>query len=160
MSKIRQSAWTREEDTLLANTVLQYIQEGKTQLDAFAKVATKLSRTKAACGFRWNATLRDRYQAEIEQAKALRKKLSENYVTDEQALPQVLTSVHEQIYTAISLLETLKVTARPIEAENYTKQLIKELQAENSLLKRQLMRYEAAWKEMKKLGQWVYEEEK
>lgn len=158
MKEIRQSAWTKEEDQILANTVLQYIQEGKTQLDAFAKVAAKLSRTKAACGFRWNATLRKQYVQEIEQAKSFRKKQQENELTDEHTLPHLLGNIHEQIHTAISLLETLKVTARPTETSGCEKHIIERLQAENDRLKRQLLRYEAAWKEMEKLGQWVYEQ--
>ncbi len=54
----RQDAWTEEEDKILAETVLRYIRDGKTQLEAFKMVAEHLSRTSAACGFRWNATLR------------------------------------------------------------------------------------------------------
>ncbi|HLS20153.1 MAG TPA: RsfA family transcriptional regulator [Bacillota bacterium] len=158
MSEIRQSAWTKEEDTLLANTVLRYIQEGKTQLDAFADVATKLSRTAAACGFRWNATLRKKYATDIERAKTSRKKSPQNKNSDDRTLPYTLTNINEQIYTAISLLETLKVSARPFTTQGDAKNIIEQLQAENSRLKKQLLRYEAAWKEMKKIGEWVYEE--
>lgn len=38
MTGVRQDAWTKEEDELLANVVLQYIREGGTQLEAFAEV--------------------------------------------------------------------------------------------------------------------------
>ncbi|KAF0995766.1 RsfA family transcriptional regulator [Geobacillus sp. TFV-3] len=69
----RQDAWTKEEDELLANVVLQYIREGNTQLEAFAEVGRRLSRTAAACGFRWNSCVRKQYKEEIEQAKQERK---------------------------------------------------------------------------------------
>lgn len=73
MTGVRQDAWTKEEDELLANVVLQYIREGGTQLEAFAEVGRRLSRTAAACGFRWNSYVRKQYKEEIEQAKQERK---------------------------------------------------------------------------------------
>src|SRR5699024_1558572 len=69
----RQDAWTEYEHTLLAEIVLRHIREGKTQLEAFKEVAEKLSRTSAACGFRWNAAIRKRYEDAIELAKKERK---------------------------------------------------------------------------------------
>jgi len=71
--KTRQDAWSHEEDVLLAETVLQYIREGKTQLAAFEVVGRQLHRTAAACGFRWNAEVRKRHLEAIEQAKKQRK---------------------------------------------------------------------------------------
>ncbi|AMX84134.1 DNA-binding protein [Geobacillus subterraneus] len=73
MTGVRQDAWTKEEDELLADVVLQYIREGGTQLEAFAEVGRRLSRTAAACGFRWNSYVRKQYKEEIEQAKQERK---------------------------------------------------------------------------------------
>src|SRR5690625_310927 len=64
MNTTRQDAWTKDEDTLLAEVVLRYIREGRTQLEAFKEVAKRLSRTSAACGFRWNATIRKQYAEE------------------------------------------------------------------------------------------------
>ena len=52
MNKRRQDSWTSDENRLLIETVLTYIREGKTQLEAFKAVGEKLSRTAAACGFR------------------------------------------------------------------------------------------------------------
>ncbi|WP_058305613.1 RsfA family transcriptional regulator [Gracilibacillus massiliensis] len=72
----RQDAWTNDEDILLAETVLRYIREGQTQLEAFREVGEKLSRTSAACGFRWNATLRKQYEEAIQLAKRNRKKIT------------------------------------------------------------------------------------
>lgn len=73
MTKLRQDAWSHEEDILLKGTVLKYIKSGQTQLEAFDLVAKELHRTPAACGFRWNKELRGRYQAEIGEAKILRQ---------------------------------------------------------------------------------------
>ena len=59
--KVRQDAWTEEDDLLLAETVLRHVREGSTQLNAFEEVGDKLNRTSAACGFRWNAVVRHNY---------------------------------------------------------------------------------------------------
>lgn len=69
----RQDAWSRDEDLLLAEVVLRYIREGGTQLQAFEDVGRQLSRTAAACGFRWNSYVRKQYKSGIELAKKQRK---------------------------------------------------------------------------------------
>ena len=69
MTSVRQDAWTKDEDLLLAEVVLRHIREGSTQLKAFEEVGQKLSRTPAACGFRWNSTVRKQYKSGIELAK-------------------------------------------------------------------------------------------
>lgn len=66
---MRQDSWTSEHDQVLANTVLNYIRCGSTQLKAFEEVADVLGRTPAACGFRWNSEVRKRYAEEIGKAK-------------------------------------------------------------------------------------------
>ncbi|MBM6619700.1 RsfA family transcriptional regulator [Bacillus suaedaesalsae] len=71
--KVRSDAWTHEDDLLLAETVLRYIREGGTQLQAFEEVGDKLNRTSAACGFRWNAEIRRQYEQAIQIAKKQRK---------------------------------------------------------------------------------------
>lgn len=72
-TKTRQDAWTEENDLLLAETVLRHVREGSTQLNAFEEVGDKLNRTSAACGFRWNAVVRHRYEKALELAKKQRK---------------------------------------------------------------------------------------
>jgi len=67
--KQRQDAWTEEDDLLLAETVLRHVREGSTQLNAFEEVGDKLNRTSAACGFRWNAVVRHRYEEALQLAK-------------------------------------------------------------------------------------------
>ncbi|NGP44354.1 RsfA family transcriptional regulator [Bacillaceae bacterium SIJ1] len=71
--KIRQDAWSSEEDELLAQVVLRHIRSGSTQLKAFEEVAVQVQRTPAACGFRWNAAIRKQCSEQIEEAKASRK---------------------------------------------------------------------------------------
>src|SRR5690625_1131650 len=71
--KVRQDAWSHEDDLLLAETVLRHIREGSTQLNAFEEVGDKLNRTSAACGFRWNAEIRNKYESAIDLAKRQRK---------------------------------------------------------------------------------------
>jgi prespore-specific regulator len=73
MAKVRQDAWSHEDDLLLAETVLRHIREGSTQLNAFEEVGDKLNRTSAACGFRWNAEVRQKYDSAIDLAKRQRK---------------------------------------------------------------------------------------
>ena len=71
--KVRQDAWTEENDLLLAETVLRHVREGSTQLNAFEEVGDKLDRTSAACGFRWNAVVRHQYEKALALAKKQRK---------------------------------------------------------------------------------------
>ncbi|SEN45969.1 prespore-specific regulator [Mesobacillus persicus] len=71
--KVRQDAWTEENDLLLAETVLRHVREGSTQLNAFEEVGDQLDRTSAACGFRWNAVVRHQYEKALQLAKKQRK---------------------------------------------------------------------------------------
>ena len=84
MSTTRQDAWTRDEDLLLAEVVLRHIREGGTQLQAFEEVGKKLSRTAAACGFRWNSSIRKQYKSGIELAKKQRKEGKKRPIVREQ----------------------------------------------------------------------------
>ena len=88
MTKVRQDAWSHEDDLLLAETVLRHIREGSTQLEAFEEVGDKLNRTGAACGFRWNAIVRKKYEKAIELAKKQRKELKRT----QQRRPRVYAS--------------------------------------------------------------------
>ncbi|AXF55481.1 RsfA family transcriptional regulator [Salicibibacter kimchii] len=74
MTALRQDAWSEEEDLMLAEVVLKNIREGGTQLQAFEEVGKKLERTSAACGFRWNATIRKKYDEAVKIAKQQKKK--------------------------------------------------------------------------------------
>jgi len=84
MSPTRQDAWSQDEDLLLAEVVLRHIREGGTQLQAFEEVGKQLSRTSAACGFRWNSFVRKQYKTGIELAKKQRKELKKQTVLAEE----------------------------------------------------------------------------
>lgn len=73
MAKVRQDAWSHEDDLLLAETVLRHVRDGSTQLNAFDEVGDVLNRTSAACGFRWNAEVRKKYEHAMDLAKRQRK---------------------------------------------------------------------------------------
>lgn len=80
--KTRRDAWTLDNDKLLAETVLAYVQNGHTQTAAFEEVGNQLNRTAAACGYRWNAEVRKKYVKEFEDAKKRRKELARNKERD------------------------------------------------------------------------------
>ncbi|GHI01264.1 RsfA family transcriptional regulator [Neobacillus kokaensis] len=84
MSQTRQDAWSQDEDLLLAEVVLRHIREGGTQLQAFEEVGKQLSRTAAACGFRWNSYVRKQYKSGIELAKKQRKESKLQSVASDQ----------------------------------------------------------------------------
>ena len=67
--KVRQDGWTEAEDKWLAEAVLSHIKSGSTQLRAFEEIAQKVNRTPAACGFRWNSSIRKESQQQIDKAK-------------------------------------------------------------------------------------------
>jgi prespore-specific regulator len=100
MSPTRQDAWSQDEDLLLAEVVLRHIREGGTQLQAFEEVGKQLSRTSAACGFRWNSFVRKQYKSGIELAKKQRKELKKQGVPAEKDYPKEL--VNEEITSPVS----------------------------------------------------------
>lgn len=154
MNTTRQDAWTKEEDVLLAETVLHYIREGKTQLEAFKKVGKKVTRTPAACGFRWNASIRKQYAEAIQLAKDERKNGPVEW--DQAYLPTQKPSEHDHIDTAILLLKEMKyekaMNEHHVQEDGSTNDQLKK---ENDQLAQQLQRYEEAWNEIQKLWEWV-----
>ncbi|MBD8839415.1 RsfA family transcriptional regulator [Paenibacillus sp. CFBP 13594] len=68
----RSDSWSSQDDNLLTQTVLSYIEGGKTQLQAFDDSGELLDRTPAACGFRWNSFLRHKFKKEINEAKIIK----------------------------------------------------------------------------------------
>ncbi len=103
MSVSRQDAWTPDEDLILAEFVLRHIREGSTQLVAFEEVGKRLSRTTAACGFRWNSYVRKQYTSGIELAKKQRK----------EGRKQLLKEKHDK-----PLLEEIQKGEQPVEPLN------------------------------------------
>ncbi|MBB6455016.1 RsfA family transcription factor [Salirhabdus euzebyi] len=142
----RQDAWTDEEDVLLAEIVLRFIREGKTQLEAFEEVAKQLSRTPAACGFRWNATVRKQYDKAIQMAKEARRKKDKPKVKTEN-----VSNTHQpfEFDEAIELLKKIKETYET-SAVSYdmVDERIKQISQENEILKKKIERYENALEEI------------
>lgn len=65
----RKDQWTEQDDKILVDTVLEIVTKGGTQIHAFDIVAKRLGRTRQACGFRWNKTLRHSFGHALIQAK-------------------------------------------------------------------------------------------
>ncbi|WP_180953699.1 hypothetical protein [Bacillus sp. T33-2] len=57
----RKDAWTKEDDDRLAAMVIEYLNSGKTKIEAFKQAGAILSRTPGACRYRWNVVLKDRF---------------------------------------------------------------------------------------------------
>jgi RsfA family transcription factor len=147
MNDTRQDAWTQDEDLTLAETVLRFIREGKTQLEAFREVANKLSRTSAACGFRWNATIRKQYQHAIQSAKEERKSgLKKEAVVTDFNEPKEKDTIDSAIQLLIKMKSQFPDDNILVDKVNQKK--LDYLESENEKLKGQVERYDHAWHEM------------
>ncbi len=147
--KVRQDAWTHEDDLLLAETVLRHIREGSTQLLAFEEVGDKLNRTSAAVGFRWNAIVRNKYEKAIELAKKQRKERKRAQAMKPIRSSAVLNSQQTKpidLQDVINYLKELKDDqSKSTEMRDLKEQLEKEkaqLKAENEELKQKLKKLE------------------
>jgi prespore-specific regulator len=137
MSPTRQDAWSQDEDLLLAEVVLRHIREGGTQLQAFEEVGKQLSRTSAACGFRWNSFVRKQYKSGIELAKKQRKELKKQSIPQEKDNPNEVVSEETPSSTVtfqsvLHYLDDLHKKASSVssieEAKEKSNQKIKELE--------------------------------
>jgi prespore-specific regulator len=119
--KVRQDAWTDEDDLLLAETVLRHVREGSTQLNAFEEVGDKLNRTSAACGFRWNAVVRHRYEKALQLAKKQRKQKNRILGKDQGGKKKLLytppVSPLEELETMVEIGELNMVEAADFKDE-------------------------------------------
>jgi RsfA family transcription factor len=151
MRKARQDAWTKDEDIVLAEIVLRYIRNGKTQLEAFKQAAKSLSRTSSACGFRWNAAIRKQHLEAIEIAKNQRKQLT--FTTP----PSEMEGNPQSIDSVISLLQKMRDhdLANQREEKDDVAALTASLQAENEELRTIIKRYQEAWHEIGRVWEWI-----
>lgn len=69
MSLQRIDAWTEQDDKILVQTILDYVRNGKTQLQAFKDAGERLDRSGRACGYQWNYNLRKKYVEELRIAR-------------------------------------------------------------------------------------------
>lgn len=150
MAKVRQDAWTHEDDLLLAETVLRHIREGSTQLNAFEEVGDALNRTSAACGFRWNAEVRNQYVDAIELAKRQRKEKKRQEAGRPKRIYQAKEANRELVFenelnlsTVIQYLQSLQYD---LSHSHENKSKVESLYEENKRLKEEK---EAIKKELK-----------
>lgn len=131
----RHDSWTNDNDLLLARIVLQNIRSGRTQLAAFKEAAKRLSRTPAACGFRWNVHVRKQYEEEIQRAKQNR-----------QAGNSISPSQPKKDMNSFSInLDDIIIFLRNYKEANELKHLqnqIEYLKAENHSLSQRITMYE------------------
>ena len=141
MTTTRQDAWTQDEDLLLAEVVLRHIREGGTQLSAFEEVGRRLSRTAAACGFRWNSYVRKQYKSGIELAKKQRKNSKKDTNTNENnseaPVPIVTAKVQEDLDTP-SLRKVITI----LEEYEQSQQKYEQLEQENKVLQELVLKLE------------------
>lgn len=138
MVKVRQDAWSHEDDLLLAETVLRHVREGSTQLNAFEEVGDRLNRTSAACGFRWNAEVRKKYHHAMDLAKRQRKekkraeankpviKLPQQYPENEQVIQQ-----NQAALTMDEVIHFLQSINKNYYESNQSKFALERTQSEN-----------------------------
>lgn len=119
--KVRQDAWTDENDLLLAETVLRHVREGSTQLNAFEEVGDKLNRTSAACGFRWNAVVRHRYEKALQLAKKQRKQRQRILGKDQGGKKKLLYSPPVPTLEEVGSIATAEVEA--YEVPNFSEEI-------------------------------------
>ncbi|WP_332690004.1 RsfA family transcriptional regulator [Halalkalibacter lacteus] len=108
MTTIRQDAWSTDEDLILAEVVLRHIREGSTQLSAFEEVGERLSRTSAACGFRWNSAIRKKYESAIALAKKQRSKGKKQLFEKTEWLEESSEEVTEPVATLPEVREDIQ----------------------------------------------------
>jgi len=167
MSPTRQDAWTQDEDLLLAEIVLRHIREGGTQLQAFEETGARLSRTAAACGFRWNSYVRKQYKSGIEVAKKQRKEVKKTPALEEAKVENVQEDMQEidtqevvgasglNLQEVVSYIQNLYVKAEKSSKADDDKEIIRDLEkkafylaAENEKLSKNLKAIEEDYRSL------------
>jgi prespore-specific regulator len=139
---LRQDAWSTENDVLLAETILRHVREDSTQLKAFDEVGDKLNRTAGACGFRWNAVLRQQYERALDLAKRQRKEHNRLLLNQKKKVllmsgptDEGMVKLADQVKTPFSMNEVIKYL-RSLDDTNQLKneneQLLQEIETLNN----------------------------
>ncbi|WP_449539908.1 sporulation-specific transcriptional regulator GerR [Ferdinandcohnia sp. Marseille-Q9671] len=149
MTSTRQDAWTQDEDLLLAEVVLRHIREGGTQLGAFEEVGRALSRTAAACGFRWNSYVRKQYKSGIELAKKQRKEVKKQQHNVEQVPLDQSNPELDESTTHQSTELRLRDVIRFLEEYEKTESQLEDVVNENKTLTSQISKLQGQIKELK-----------
>ena len=139
MAKVRQDAWSHEDDLLLAETVLRHVREGSTQLKAFEEVGDRLNRTSAACGFRWNAEVRKNYVEAMELAKRQRKERKRALARQaNQRTTHNSSTITTNELTLESVIQFLKQLNENYNSTLQANIIIERLEAENAAYKNEI----------------------
>lgn len=103
--KRRKDQWTVADDERLAEMVIQAVQNGRTQLEAFEEAAGILGRTKQACGFRWNKTLRHQYGQMLSNVRKRPKQLMRSHLKLALTSFEELTEAYHELELKYSELQ-------------------------------------------------------
>jgi len=128
----RKDIWKPSDDELLAETILEHIKRGSTQLKAFQEVGEQLGRTAAACGFRWNSEVRKQYEEQIKEAKQIRSSLK--------IKPQIegiakVSTIHNQVNPLDAIMDQLSRYRATFEnMEKQIRELRDELTTKDTLI--------------------------
>lgn len=151
----RSDKWTKEHDEFLKETVLSHLKEGKTQMFAFEAAADELQRTKAACQFRFNSTLRPHLKDEMEQIKQnnLKQQKEKTTIKDltvtqqapQESQLQLESSKQISLETVLEDLKYLVSREKKLEEEN------ERLLNENKQLKNLINKLESTFQGIKNL---------
>jgi prespore-specific regulator len=148
MNEVKGRRWTKEEDQLLSEIVLHTISQGGTQLTAFSDVGKKIGRTAGACGFRWNAVLRNQNPTSYSEAKKkrvytqLEKKRKAKIETFSEAID--LLKRTEQAW-----VKQQKEISRLTQSISQTKQRVETLKQEKQKFKQESVSVEWVQQEVK-----------
>ncbi|MER2105463.1 MAG: transcriptional regulator [Solibacillus sp.] len=104
--KRRKDQWTTTDDERLAEIVIQTVQNGRTQLEAFEEAAGVLNRTKQACGFRWNKTLRHQYGQMLNNVRKRPKQLMRSHLKLALTSFEELTEAYNELELKYNELHT------------------------------------------------------
>jgi prespore-specific regulator len=140
--------WTAEEDQLLKECVLNSIINGGTQVEAFEEVGKKLGRTPGACGFRWNAVLRQKDPISYTEAKKKRvyRQLQKKRARSPQTISQLIPFMKQMEKEGNKLKAEVKSLSQRVEN---TRKRQKELVEENNKLRVEMNSYQWYQKEVK-----------
>ncbi|MBA4543658.1 MULTISPECIES: Myb-like DNA-binding domain-containing protein [Thermoactinomyces] len=140
--------WTAEEDQLLKECVLQTIINGGTQVEAFEKIGKKLGRTPGACGFRWNAVLRQKDPLSYTEAKKKRvyRQLQQKRANSPQSISQLIPLIKQMEKEGSRLKAEVKSLSEKVESKRKQE---KELREENKKLREEMNSYQWYQQEVK-----------
>lgn len=162
--------WTKEDDILLAETVLSSVKDGNAVMDACRIVEEKTNgkRSASACKYRWHTRLKEHYNDAYEFARAEGKKIrnikAKKINQDERMesiIEDVLNTDNEREIMIDDILvlvkrykhqEEQKQESSTEDVENKLRREIERLRQENKRLREELLSIKAKRIEKKEKG--------